>query len=320
MRNKFFASVFLFVLCVSVCGSASALSFSDVSDYFAEKLDDAASHVSGWFGKGKKDSKPVKSDEILPKYLADEWDELTDGLSKTLKLRDKQEKLPKSTLLPFREDQKSNAQKINELLDEAMLILANGEAVNLRREATELRARTAKQRLALDELRNERITAPESSYMFWKLTKKKADSKISELEKDIARSESRLEAINQSLADEMKKIGLELDAQQTEILLNSVTGDDLLQNTIIFSNVKLIVTKLEQLSQNDTNSLEINRKYTGMYLVLNDMLIHLLEKFVQKIDQEYTPELAKIESEAQGLRKDALNKSKQTSYTKSLQA
>ncbi len=224
--------------------------------------------------------------------------------------------MPKNSWIPFKEDQFSNAKKINAILDEALKILINGQAGEMRHESILIQETIAKQRLELDELRNKKITAPEESYALWRLTKDKADKRIAELEKTISEEEERLTVINMNLTHELNQIGLELDTQQTEILLNSVTGEDLLQNTMVFSNVKLIVAKLENLSQNDTNSFEINRRYTGMYLVLNDLLIHTQEQLVLKIDREYKPKLDAILAEAKQLRQDALTKSKDGTYTK----
>lgn len=307
MSKKFFASL---VLVLVLCGGAYA---SDWTSYFHIDFDKVGGYISGLFGKDKKDN--TGQDEILPQHLASDWDSLTEKLTDALKLRDKNDSLPKSSWIPFKEDQKSNAKKINALLDAAMKILVNGEAGDMRREAGELREKLSAQRIELDELRNKRINAPESSYAFWRMTKDKADKKINELENEIKNGEQRLKDINENLASALKNIGLELDGKQTEILLNSVTGDDLLKNTIIFSNVKSIVTKLEALSQNETNSLEITRRYTGMYLVLNDLLIHTQEELVKKIDGEYKPKLNLIAAEAQTLRKDALARSTRKAYT-----
>lgn len=286
------------------------IDWGKAGDYVSEKWDD----VTGWFGGGKEEKIPA-SDDILTPHIASDWDKLTGNLTDALELRDKNEKLPKKTWLPFKEDQRSNSKKINALLDSALKILVGGEAGDLRREATELREKTARDKVELDNLRNKRINAPEDTYMFWKMTKKDADKKISRLEEEVKNDEKRLAEINSNLTESLKNIGLELDNSQTEILLNSVTGDDLLQNTIVFSNVKTVVTKLEQLSQNGTNSFEITRRYTGMYLVLNDLLIHTQEELVRKIDENYKPKLNVIKSEAENLRKDALAKSNQNIYT-----
>ena len=316
MRKKLLAVVIL--SCV-LSGSAYGASWSDywgsVSDYASEKWSNAADYFGGWFSSGSADTPAPVSGDSLPGHIASGWDRLTGTLGSALTLRDKQESLPRRSWIPFMEDRVSNAKKINELLDEALSILVQGEAAEIRKTATELRAKLTQQRTELDELRNKRITAPESSNLPWRLTKAKADEKIASLQEEIADGEQRLNEINAKLAASLKSIGLELDESQIEVLLNLVTADDIMQNTIIFANVKAVVAKLEELSQNDTNTLDITRRYTGLYLVLNDLLIHTQEELVRKIDGDYKAKLKAIISEADALRKEALTRSNQDMYT-----
>lgn len=301
MKKKFLTGLILSFILFSSCAYAS-----DWTGYFSVDWEDV---------KGIFKSEKIKSDDILPDSIASDWDKLTGKLTDALNLRDKNDSLPKSSWIPFKEDQISNTKKINKLLESALKILAGGEAGDLRREATELRDLISRKKIELDELRNKKIHAPEKSYMFWAMTKEKADKKISELENEIANDSQRLKDINSKLTETLKNIGLELEPSQTEILLNSVTGDDILQNTVIFSNVKKVVEKLEQLSQNETNTLDITRRYTGMYLVLNDLLIHIQEELIANIDFDYKPKLELIKSEAENLRKDALSKSSNEIYS-----
>ena len=312
MKRKFFAGI---VLVLIMSGSAYAydwnIDWGAVGDYTRGKWD----YVKGMFTPKSKDTPAPKEDEILPESIASGWGKLTDTLTDTLERRDKHESLPGWTWMPFREDKSSNAKKINALLNKAINILMNGEARDIRREATELRDKTAKMRTELDDLRNKRITAPEKSRLPWKLTRSKADEKIAELEEALQDSTEAMNAITARLSDALKAIGLELDASQTEILLNSVTGDDLLNNAAVFSNVKAVVLKLEDLAQNESNSLDITKRYTGMYLVLNDLLIHTQEELIRHIDEDYKPRLTAIITEAESIRKDALTKSNMKDYT-----
>ena len=253
------------------------------------------------------------SEDSLPSYLVEKWGSLTGTLSDALSLRDRQEKLPASAW--FGADRTSNARKIDELLDRALEILVQGQAGDLRRQALELRTEIPKLRLEADGLRNRRISAPESSRLPWVRTRAKIDERLSELEGEIADRERALSAVNAQLAEALRGLGLQLDDRQIDILLSSVTGDDLLQNAVVFSNVRAMVEKLAELSREDRDNLEINRRYSGLYLVLNDLLIHTREELVRKIDGEYKPRLGEIGKEAEALRREALAKASQTGYS-----
>ena len=253
------------------------------------------------------------SEDSLPSYLVEKWGSLTETLSDALSLRDKQETLPASSW--FGADRTSNARKIDELLDRALEILAQGRAGDLRRQGLELRAEIPKLRLEADGLRNQRISAPESSRLPWVKTRTKIDERLSELDGEIADRERALSAVNAQLAEALRDLGLQLDDRQIDILLSSVTGDDLLQNAVVFSNVRAMVEKLAELSREDRDNLEINRRYSGLYLVLNDLLIHTQEELVRRIDGEYKPRLVEIGREAEALRKEALARGSQAGYS-----
>lgn len=312
--KKLTAAIIMLAVLTASCSSSFALSFDDMGGYVAELWYDISGYISGWFTEGP----PVKDeneDGALPSNVAGKWDKLTNNLTEALELRDKQETLPASAW--FGEDKRSNSRKINAILDRAIEILSGGEAGNARTDAMRLRGRITEMRAELDALRNERITAPDSTYLIWRMTKTKIDAKISAAENEISRAEAEMSAINSRLSEELRNIGLELTDKQTEILLNSVTGEDILQNTVIFDNVKAVVLKLEELSQNDTNTLEITRRYTGMYLVLNDLLIHTQEELVRKMETDYRPRLKAVMTEAEVLRRMALSKSNDKAYTSS---
>ncbi|MBQ6112938.1 MAG: hypothetical protein IJL10_01615 [Synergistaceae bacterium] len=310
MKKKIAVAVSLSFFWVN---AAFSFGWEDVTRYASDTWDSVTAYVMSWF---ESEQPPETHDDgKLPANLAGKWNKLTGELNDALTLRDKQETLPASTWIPFAEDKESNGRKINALLDQALEILSEGEAGSARTQAVNLRNRIAILRKELYEIRNQRIDAPENTYLFWRSTKPKIDTRISQIEAEISKSEAELKSLHSNLSSELRKTGLELTDTQADILLNSVTGEDILQNTVIFENVKAVVSKLEELSRNDTNTLDITRRYTGMYLVLNDILIHTQEELVNRMDSSYKPKLKEIISEAESLKKQALSKSNDKTYT-----
>jgi cell division septum initiation protein DivIVA len=259
------------------------------------------------------------SPDVLPGVLESSWGKLSDTLTEVLRLEDKKESLPDSKWIG--EDKTSNAKKIDALLDQALSLLLQGDANDLRKEAIALRERIPALRGERDALRNKRISAPDASSASWSAklpwiqSRQDIDKRIEELTKEIESKEKALVELNARIASELRQLGLDLDDGQVDILLTSVTGDDLFQNAVIFSNVRRVVEKLAELAREDRDNLEANRRYTGMYLVLNDLLIYTQEGLVEKIDRDFRPRLTEIQNEAQKLRTDALTKAKQSVYT-----
>jgi uncharacterized coiled-coil protein SlyX len=259
------------------------------------------------------------SRDILPDALVPSWGKLSDTLSEVLRLEEKRETLPDSAWIGA--DKSSNARKIDALLDQALSLLLQGPANDLRKQALALRRSVPDLRLEMDGLRNKRISAPDASErswidkMPWVLTRQDIDKRLAELRWEIETQEKKLEEISARIAGELRALGLNLDDAQIDILLTSVTGDDLFQNTVIFANVRHVVEKLAELSREDLDNLEITRRYTGMYLVLNDLLIYTQQGLIEKIEQNFRPRLAEIRAEAEALRDNALFRAKQSEYT-----
>lgn len=304
---------FLIILVLSLIFNSNVVFaetwFDDWSNYF----ESCYNTITEFFAPSENQHENILNHDTLPENIALKWDSLTKNLTDALTLRDKQENLPDSAW--FGEDKISNSKKINALLDVALKILVESDAENIRKDAANLKSKIAASKTKLDELRNKKISAPENSYLPLVLTKSKADKKIAELNLEIQNYENSLNTINSKVTDALKKIGLDIQQNQVDILLSSVTGDDLLQNAIVFANVKIVVEKLEELSKNETNTFEITKRYTGMYLVLNDLLIHTQMELIKKIDDDYRPGLNTIIQEAINLQRDALNKSKNKTYT-----
>jgi hypothetical protein len=251
----------------------------------------------------------------LPAPLASSWEKLSSTLANALNLQDKQETLPESSY--FGADKTSNAKKINALLDKAVEILVQGDAGDLRKQAIALReSELPALRREVDDLRNKRISAPESSKLPWVKTRSQIETRMAELDVEIKEKERLAIDIDGRIAESLRDMGLDLDDKQIDILLTSVTGDDLFQNTVVFANVKHVVEKLAELSREDRDNLEISRRYTGMYLVLNDVLIATQEGLIEKIDTSYKPRLVELKAEAEKLRAEALGRAKQGQYSK----
>ena len=316
----------IFVLCLSAgrAGADPATS-EDASwtGYVTSGIQAGWEKVTGLF----RDDEPrgvdsgfvlASLDASLPDCLAEGWGSLTNSLTEALRLRDEREKLPDSAW--FGEDKSSNARKINKLLDAALEVLTQGRAGDVRREASNLRASIADLRHEADRLRNDRITAPVDSKVPWRTTQARIDERLKEIDGEIRAREASLAGVNGRLADALREMGLELDQGQVDVLLSSVTGDDMLQNTVVFSNVKAVVEQLASLAGNDQNDLEINRRYTGLYLVLNDLLIHTQEELVRRIDEEYGPRLKSIVKEALALEDEARKKAGQEAYNEAQRA
>jgi hypothetical protein len=311
-------------LCLCALAVSVSLAFAETSGAASSDSGGAGGGIGSylkylwpWTKTEQPSASPEQQDSLpaFPAYLTSSWEALSSTLTEALDLRDKQEALPDSAF--FGTDKSSNAKKIGALLDRAVEILLQGDTDNLRRQALALRESIPALQVKANGLRNSRISAPESSKLPWVATRAKIDENLAKLNAEIKEKEQALADINGKIAGELRKIGLDLDERQVDVLLTSVTGDDIFQNTVVFANIRHVVEKLAELSREDGDNLEIARRYTGMYLVLNDILIVTQEGLIEKIETDYKPRLALVRAEAEKLREEAAGRAKQGQYTES---
>jgi hypothetical protein len=263
----------------------------------------------GAFGEGEGETEAGAG---LPRHLLTSWDKLSSILTTASGLLEKQETLPDKAF--FGDDKRSNAKKLDVVRERAIEILLGGEAMELHRQAKKLREGIPALQLKRDELRNRSISANESDWIpawipSWvpgTETRSKIAGEIAALDREIE-ADKKLEAETRGeIARALRGMGIGLDDAQIDTLLSSSMDDDLLQNAALFTNIRHVAEKLAELSAQDRENLEINLRYAGMYLVLNDLLVYTQEALLEKIEIDYKPKVAAVREESRKLREEAL--------------
>ena len=225
------------------------------------------------------------------------WDEVLPKLDETLTLQERQSELPESAW--FGEDQESNQEAIDALLDEAVGILSTSEVLHYRERIRVLHQEIDRAREDIAEASRRRVSAPERSMV--KRTVKDLDQEIEERQADIARFQEELSRARRAFAADLRKLGLTLSDEQVELLLATVVGDNLIDLGIVFDNVKGITAQLEELVQESGEDLQSARRYYGMYLVLLKSLNQMHLQVDRAITERYVPQIDAIISRAKAL-------------------
>ena len=225
------------------------------------------------------------------------WDKITPVLDDILQREKQQPTLPKNKW--FGEDQTSNLDAINQLLDEAVEILAVSDTKRIRQQLYDLDAKINAAKAQIAQYHQMKISAPVEST--WKTTAEQYDHKIAHLEEQILYYEEQAHELKIAFADSLTKMGLILTSEQIDLLLISVVGDDIVQTSIVYNNVKLISQKLMELTVNTGEDFAISQRYYGMYNVLLKILLHMESNFINDIDTVYLPKIVDIEAEIKTL-------------------
>ncbi len=226
------------------------------------------------------------------------WDELLPRLDEILGLQETGRKLPDSAW--FGQDRVSNRAQIDDLLDEAATILTGDN--RFRSQSRELEQAMVDNRRAISELKRRKMTAPSDS--LWRKTVQEIDEEIAEREGLLSEQGQEMARIRDAFAAELQAMGLEIDSARLEFLLSTVVGDEVVEMTVAFEQVRRLTGQLESLTAESREDLPTARRYYGMYTVLLKVLERMHANLIGSIDQRYLPQLQVIENRARALRRE----------------
>ncbi|QGY39022.1 hypothetical protein GM415_02345 [Pseudodesulfovibrio cashew] len=217
------------------------------------------------------------------------WDDVHPLLSKAVADLEARGNVPDSSWNPFKEDKESVDDDINDLLNECIEILGISDMAETKAAIAELQQDSLNCRKKVAELRTERLAAPQKveKWELWKKDVTSIDEEIKELEGREKDNAKRVEALVGQLLEEMRKLGMQVDREQVETLVYSVTGDDDVQMVSVFNNVKTITTELQRLTSQAGEEIEMAKRYYGMHTLLLRILLNLYQQYEHKIDEVY---------------------------------
>ncbi|MEZ5976874.1 MAG: hypothetical protein R3F34_01460 [Planctomycetota bacterium] len=206
----------------------------------------------------------------------------------------KHESLDESRL--FGEDQESNQAAIDELLDAAIEALGISAVNETRSRLREIRdsVDAAEDRLSRD--REARLSAPFESELNavekpFTTTREDYDSRIRDNEEAIARLERERVQLEERFVDELRGIGLDISRETARGLLSTVSGEDFVEMCVVFHNVRLVTVRLQQLTEEAGESLDVAKRYYGSYVVLVRILDTIQKDFVKRVRDVQIPRL-----------------------------
>ena len=229
--------------------------------------------------------------------LATIWKQMLPTFDQLLALEKQQETLPDSAW--FSKDKADNNVEINQLLDEAVGILSFAASNATRDQIRSLEQRIRELKQAISQYRQAQISAPPQST--WETTAPEYENKIKQNLVLIERANQKIAQLKMNFAQQLAEHHLYLSSAQLDVLLSSVVGDDIIQMSIVYDNVKKISQQLLTLALDSGEDLEISQRYYGMYMILLNILLHMQQNFITQIDKKYQPKLAQIMEKVQNI-------------------
>ena len=225
------------------------------------------------------------------------WDKITPKLDHVLALEKEHEKLPESAWIG--KDKRENRLDINQLLDEAVDILSLSNSAQTRTRISSLEDEIQQLKQTISEHRQAKVSAPVQSQ--WKMTVAEYEEKIQQLNQTIRQRKAEIDTLKTQFAQELADNGLHLTEEQLDVLLSSIVGDDIIQSSIVYDNVKQISQQLMKLTIESGEQLKISQRYYGMYTVLLKILLHMQQGFINNIGEKYLPKIDQIVANVQDI-------------------
>jgi hypothetical protein len=211
------------------------------------------------------------------------WEKVRPELDAIRQLEERHDALPRWAL--FGTTRKENREKIDRLMNEVVDILGISPAADMRAEIASLEARNREDAARIAELRERRIAAPDEA--LFGDTIARIDAEVRERQEAIGRRDAVIAQRKGDFAGELASMGIDLSREQVDFLLATVVGDNVFDISIAFYNVKLITAQLESLTAESLESIEIARRYYGMYTVLLQTLDTIYDEAVGIINDRY---------------------------------
>jgi polyhydroxyalkanoate synthesis regulator phasin len=202
------------------------------------------------------------------------------------------------------ETREDRERKIRDLLDAALGVITEVPVVELQKKIDGLRKNIRELEDRGVRLREKQIIAPKDGVLPGIMT-----DTIDSLAKEIDDTRKRIEANRAEIArtkgevrEALKKAGVQLSPEQIDLLLDSVLSGDLVRLIAVFNSAKLIDGQLGKLLVTSGESIGAARKYFAMHAALFALLVQAQDAVIAKIDNQYLPKLATIETDIRNAR------------------
>jgi polyhydroxyalkanoate synthesis regulator phasin len=202
------------------------------------------------------------------------------------------------------ETKEDRERKVRDLLDAALAIVTDAPVVEMQKKIEELRKtiRTLDDRIV--SLREKQLVAPEDG-MITSMVSETVGSlgrEIDETRRRIEASRGEIARTKAAIHGALRRNGVELGAEQVDLLLDSVLSGDVVRLVVVFNSARTIDTQLGRLLAASGENIGAARKYFAMHAALFALLVHSQDSLIGKIDRQYLPKLSAIEVDIRAAR------------------
>jgi polyhydroxyalkanoate synthesis regulator phasin len=195
------------------------------------------------------------------------------------------------------ETKEDRERKVRDLLDAVLAVITNAPVVELQKRIDGLRRNIRELDDGIVALREKQLVAPKDGMLTSMLSETVGSigREIDEAKRRISANREEIAQTKAGIRDALRKNGVELTAEQVDLLLDGVLSGDLVRLVVVFNSARLIDTQLGRMMAASGENIGAARKYFAMHAALFALLVHAQDSLIGKIDKQYLPKLATIE-------------------------
>ena len=207
-------------------------------------------------------------------------------------------------------DAKSRAEG---LLADAFSVVSDAPITQIQEEISGRRSTITELRDYVSRLREDRISAPVqpsgvtdtiTSTIGLTKTRGDIDAAIEDANARIAGNEMAIREAKDRFRRAMAEAGANISSEEADLLLDSVTGNDLVRIAAAYEAARGVSQLLMQLMDQSGEDLTRAKRYYAMHTTLLALLVHAQTTFIEKVDGEYLPKIAAIQNDVLETRRD----------------
>ena len=245
---------------------------------------------------------------------ADSWQAVNDQVGEIAKLRGETDWYAKG------DGSDSRRQKrIDKLLDQAVALLSRSDALNERKRLREIQDEVRRLEGEIARWRVDQAAAPEGPGGLSGLlsqsvgqalgvsqpTKETLRGRIASAEARIVALGEEMTGLKESFRRDLAAMGIALTPAQVDGLMRLATTDDIIGMQAVFENLRTINQQLLEATMRSDESIDVAKRYYGIYAVLLEVALHMQDRFLADVDQRYLARLDAIVADTRKVREEA---------------
>ena len=188
--------------------------------------------------------------------------------------------------------------EITRIVNACLKDFMSGRITDAINQVNRIEERLTKRREQINAWKLALISAPASSLLPLKLTRRRLEGRIAREKKAIEADEATILKIKAEALAEFEKAGVPLTPEQLDGLLYSAEGTDVARVMAAADNIRSIEKKLaEQLANPDSTSAEA-KTYTGFLMMCYRIYLEAVERALVAVDKTYLVKLKAVKESA----------------------